>query len=423
MAAPADGNDPSARGDGPSLRRGPWQDRRVLLGVTGGIAAYKAVHVARELTLRGAHVEVVLSHSASAFVGPVTFEGVTGRPVHTELVAAGRALDHIRLARWAEVVCIAPATADFIARAAQGRADDLLTAILLATNAPVLVCPAMNDAMWAHPQTQRNAAHLSAELAYQLVGPAVGPLAWGEGVGPGRMEEPETIVECVARALAAGNSLDGRVVVVTAGPTREPVDAVRVLTNRSSGKMGFAVAAGAWRRGARVVLIHGPTDVAPPAGPELVRADTAEEMASAVRNALATADVLVMAAAVADFRPTSPSLSKIRKESRPDTIALEPAPDVLRTTREARPDGCIIVGFALETDDALASARRKLIDKGLDMIVLNEVNAPDAGFEVDTNRVVLIDAHGREESLPLLPKSQVAEILLDRIADLIATRA
>lgn len=416
MTAQADGDAPAARGDGSSTHRRPWKDRRVLLGVTGGIAAYKAVHVARELTQRGAHVEVVLSRSAAAFVGAVTFEGVTGRAVHTELVAPGRALDHIRLARWAEVVCIAPATADFIARAAHGRADDLMTAVLLATRASVLVCPAMNDAMWAHPQTRRNAVHLEEVLGYRVVGPATGPLAYGEGRGPGRMEEPDVLLEHIGRALTPAGPLEGRTIVVTAGPTREPVDAVRVLSNRSSGRMGFAIAAAAWRRGARVILIHGPVDLPPPPGSEPVRTETAEDMASAVRRSLPSADVLIMAAAVADFRPISPQSSKIRKENRPDAIGLEAAPDILRSTRDARPAGCIVVGFALETDDAHASARRKLESKGLDMIVLNEANAPGAGFEVDTNRVTILQADGREEALPLMPKTEVAEVLLDRIA-------
>ena len=415
MSSPADGGNPAAGGHGAPSPRRPWQDRHILLGVTGGIAAYKTVSLARELTRRGAIVEVVLTRSAAEFVGAVTFEGVTGRAVHTGFVASGDVLGHIRLAHWADVVCVAPATADFIARIAIGRADDLLAAILLATRAPVLLCPAMNDAMWVHPQTQLNAAHITDQIGYRMVGPATGALAFGEGSGPGRMEEPDVILEHIGRALQPRDNLAGRTVLVTAGPTREPVDAVRVLTNRSSGRMGFALASAAWRRGADVVLVHGPVDIPPPTGARRVVVETAEEMANAVRAALPTADVLLMAAAVADFRPAFPQSSKIKKEHRPDVIALESAPDILKSTRAERRNGLIAVGFALETDDARANARKKLESKGLDLIVLNEANAPGAGFEVETNRVVLLHSD-REEELPLLPKTEVAEQILDRVA-------
>jgi phosphopantothenoylcysteine decarboxylase / phosphopantothenate---cysteine ligase len=405
---------PPGAGVAPSPRR-PWQSRRVLLGVTGGIAAYKCVQLARDLTQLGAQVDVVMTQAAHAFVGPVSFEGVTGRPVHDALIAEGQALAHIRLAREADVVCIAPATADFLARAAAGRADDLIGAVLLATRAPVLICPAMNDAMWSHPQTQANAARL-AELGYGLVGPATGPLAAGEGAGPGRLEEPAVIVEHIGRALAHGDPMNGRRVLITAGPTREPVDPVRVLTNRSSGRMGFAVAAAAWRRGADVTLIAGPTELPPPAGPRLVRVESAEEMATAVRAALPAAELFVMVAAVADFRPAEPAMQKIKKRDAPAGIALEPAPDVLSATRDARADGVVTVGFALETTDGRVHAREKLAAKALDLIVLNPGDARDAGFEVDTNRVVLLDRDGGEEELPLMRKDDIADILLDRAA-------
>jgi phosphopantothenoylcysteine decarboxylase/phosphopantothenate--cysteine ligase len=393
----------------------------VLLGVTGGIAAYKTVQLARDLTRLGATVDVVMTEAARRFVGPLSYEGVTGRPVYGDLLAEGSALVHIRLARDADVVCVAPATADFLARAAAGRADDLLAAVLLATRAPVLVCPAMNDAMWAHPQTRANAARV-AELGYQLVGPGTGALAWDEGSGPGRMEEPAAIIEHIGRALSADDPLRGRRVVVTAGPTREAVDPVRVLTNRSSGRMGFALAAAAWRRGADVRLIAGPTELAPPYGPGVVRAESADAMAEAVRAAIAEADVLVMAAAIADFRPASPAAQKIRKQERPEAIPLENAPDVLSSTRDARPAGLVVVGFALETSDGAAHAREKLRSKALDLIVLNAANEPGAGFEVDTNRVVLIDRHGGEESLPLMSKDDVADAILDRAADFLPVR-
>lgn len=398
---------------GGAAGRRPWADARVLLGVTGGIAAYKVVQVARDLTQLGAEVDVVMTRSARAFVGDVSFEGVTGRPVVSEILEPGRALDHIRLAREADVVCVAPATADMLARAAHGRSDDLLGAILLATRAPVLLCPAMNDAMWSHPATVANAARAES-FGYRLVGPADGALAVGEGSGPGRMEEPAVIVQHVGRALTGATRFTGRRVVVTAGPTREAVDPVRFLSNRSSGRMGFALAAAAWRRGAHVSLVAGPTQLAPPPGPRLHAVESAEAMKGAVERLSADADLLLMAAAIADFRPASPPDTKIKKESAPDVIALEPAPDVLRDTAGSRPSGCLVVGFALETDDGEANARRKLESKGMDLVVLNETG-PGSGFETETNRVTLIDRDGHSETLPLLTKDEVAERILDRI--------
>jgi phosphopantothenoylcysteine decarboxylase/phosphopantothenate--cysteine ligase len=395
--------------------RRPWRGRHVVLGVAGGIAAYKVVQLARDLTLYGATVDVILTRSAREFLGPITFEALTGRPVHTDLIERGHALEHIRLARQADVVCVAPATADLIARAAQGRADDLLTAVLLATRAPVLLCPAMNDAMWAHPQTQANSEHVRSTLGYRIVGPAEGALAWGEGRGPGRMLEAAHILEHIGRALAGGGAFAGRSVLVTAGPTREAVDAVRVLTNRSSGRMGFALAAAAWRRGANVTLIAGPTSSEPPFGPALVRVETAAQMAERVRAALATADVLVMAAAVADFKPVSPVATKLKRRDGAPAIELEPATDVLAGTLDARPAGLVAVGFALETGDDRDEAKRKLDAKGLDMIVLNRADEPGSGFDVDTNHVVLIERGGRETDVPLQPKTEVAEIILDHV--------
>jgi len=401
--------------------RRPWQGRRVVLGVTGGIAAYKAAQLARDLTELGAAVDVVLTRAAREFVGAVTFEALTGRPVIGDILDPGNALGHIRLAREADVVCVAPATADFLARAAAGRADDMLAAILLATTAPVLLCPAMNDRMWAHAQTRANVRRLR-RLGYRIVGPAEGRLAYGEGAGPGRMEEPATIVEHVGRALSGDTPLTDRTVIVTAGPTREPVDPVRFLSNRSSGRMGYAIAAAAWRRGAHVILITGPSALDAPTGVEVVRVETAEQMAEAVRAALPRADVLIMAAAVADFRPVGPAERKIKRKEAPEAIALEPAPDVLSVTRDARPAGLVTVGFALETHDALANARAKLESKALDLIVLNDATVPGAGFEVETNRVVILDRDGAEEALPLMSKHDVAEALLDRVSALLGAR-
>jgi phosphopantothenoylcysteine decarboxylase/phosphopantothenate--cysteine ligase len=403
--------------------RRPWERRRIVLGVAGGIAAYKAVQLARDLTQIGAVVDVVLTRAAREFVGAISFEGVTGRPVHGDILAPGHALSHIRLAREADVVCVAPATADFLARAAAGQSDDLLTAILLATRAPILLCPAMNDRMWSHTQVQLNAAHLRDDLGYRLVGPAVGPLAFDEGEGPGRMEEPGAIIEHIGRALGSDARLGGRKIVVTAGPTREGVDAVRFLSNRSSGRMGYAIAAAAWRRGADVTLIAGPTGLSTATGVEFVRIETADDMERAVRASLRDSDALIMAAAVADFRPADQVAGKIKKQSAPRALDLEPAPDILQATRDARPDGIVVVGFALETDDLKRNAKGKLESKGLDFIVLNDATKPNSGFEVDTNEVVILHRDGSDEVMPVMSKDDVADVIIDRVADLIASRA
>ncbi|HYW08286.1 MAG TPA: bifunctional phosphopantothenoylcysteine decarboxylase/phosphopantothenate--cysteine ligase CoaBC [Longimicrobium sp.] len=406
----------------PRSPRRPFSGRRVVLGVTGGIAAYKAIAVARELTLAGAAVDVVLTAGALEFVRPLSFEALTGRPVHASLYPHGDPNLHIRLARDAEVVIVAPATANFLARAAAGMADDLLAATLLATEAPVVLCPAMNDRMYAHPATRDNLVRL-ATFGYRLAGPAVGPLAWGEGDGPGRMIEPAEIVAHAGRALEPA-SLAGRRVVVTAGGTREPIDPVRYIGNRSSGRMGYEIAAAAWRRGADVVLIAGPSPLPVPVGVELRRIETAEEMRAAVEAALADADALVMAAAVADFRPASPAARKLKKESGSvPELLLEPTADVLRATRAARRAGSVIVGFALETTDAVENGRRKLAGKGLDLLVVNDATEPGAGFEVDTNRVVLLQPGAEDEALPLLAKSEVADRILDRVETLLARGA
>jgi phosphopantothenoylcysteine decarboxylase/phosphopantothenate--cysteine ligase len=399
--------------------RRPFSGRRVVLGVTGGIAAYKAVTVARELTLAGAAVDVVLSQGALEFVRPLTFEALTGRPAHTSLYPSGDPLLHIRLARDADAVVIAPATANLLARAAAGMADDLLTATLLATEAPVVLCPAMNDRMYAHPATQSNLARLK-ELGYVIAGPAVGPLAWGEGEGPGRMLEPEEILAHAGRALEGAAPLAGRRVVVTAGPTREAIDPVRYIGNRSSGRMGYEIAAAAWRRGADVLLVSGPSHLPVPVGVEVRKVESAEEMRAAVAEALPTANVLVMAAAVADFRPASSAEQKIKKEAGAvPQIVLEPTADVLRATREVRRAGSVIVGFALETTDAVENGRRKLEGKGLDLLVVNDATEPGAGFEVETNRVVLLQGGQPDEALPLMSKAEVADRILDRVERLL----
>ncbi len=400
----------------------PFVGRRVLLGVSGGIASYKSAWLARLLAKAGAEVDVVLTRAATEFIGVITFEALTGRPVHTGLFDAGRALDHVRLAKGAQLVVIAPATADLMARAATGQADDLLTACLLATEAPVLMIPAMNDRMWAHAQTRANAVHLRA-LGYHLLDPDEGMLAAGEGSGPGRMPEPEAIFAHVGRLLEPASSLRGRPVLVTAGPTREAIDPVRFLSNHSSGKMGVALAAAAWRRGADVTLVAGPLGILPPVGVRLVPVESAAEMGDAVAALLPGSDVLVMSAAPADYRPTSTAPDKIKKTGHARTLELEETADILRDTAPLRRSGAVIVGFALETDDLIANAGRKLQNKSLDMIVLNDAKEPGAGFGVDTNRVTILRPGGAEpEVLPLQSKVELADAILDRVEDLLRGR-
>ncbi len=399
----------------------PYQGARILLGITGGIASYKSAWLARLLTKAGAEVDVVMTRAATEFVGAITFEALTGRPVHTELFDAGRALDHIRLSRAATAIVVAPSTADFLARAAAGQADDLLTACLLAANCPVLLVPAMNDHMWAHGQTQRNVAHLR-ELGYRVLDPDEGMLAAGEGSGPGRMPEPETIFAHVGRLLEPVAPLTGRRVIVTAGPTREAIDPVRFISNHSSGKMGVAIASAAWRRGAEVDLVAGPLSVEIPGALRVHGVETTEQMSDAIARLLPEADVLVMAAAPADFRPSMPAKSKIKKAAAAPTLTLSNTTDILAETRRARRPGAVIVGFALETDDAIAHGRDKLKAKNLDLIVVNDATEPGAGFGVDTNRVTILSRDGGDERLPLMPKAAVADAILDRVERLISGR-
>jgi phosphopantothenoylcysteine decarboxylase/phosphopantothenate--cysteine ligase len=390
----------------------PFEGRRVLLGVAGGIAAYKSVEVARRLIRAGCEVEVVLTEAGARFVGPVTFEGITGNAVRESLWEG--ALAHISLGRWADAIAVAPATADLLARLAQGRADDLLTTTLLAAPRRALLAPAMNTRMYEHPATQRNLATLR-EFGHPVVGPAFGELAEGEE-GWGRMVEPETIVAHLARLLEGDSAWRGRRVVVTAGPTWEPLDAVRFLGNRSSGRMGFAIAAAAWRRGAEVTVISGPTQVQPP--PELEdvrRVETAEEMGDALEATVDGAAALFMVAAVADFRPAVRERGKIRRASGKTTIAIEPCADLLAAAGKRAPKECVKVAFAVEYGaGGEDSAREKLEGKGAQLIVLNDPSEPGAGFGVETNRVKIIDGTGRVETLPLMLKTELAEEIVDR---------
>lgn len=391
-----------------------WRGRHVVLGVTGGIAAYKSVHLARELTVRGATVDVVLSHGASRFVSAVTFEAVTRRPVHGSLWEPGTALDHITLAERADLVIVAPATAHLLARAAIGMADDLLGALLLATTAPILLAPAMNDEMFADVATQANLG-LLVTRGWHVVGPATGALAEGPSLRPGRMSEPVEIVAHGERVLSGKGPLQGLQVVVTAGPTREGIDPVRVITNRSSGKMGYRIAEAAWRRGAEVTLISGPSSEAPPHGVTLLRVETTAEMLAAVRRHLPASDVLVMAAAPADYRPVTARTTKLPRSDGGFTLAFEATEDILLATLPERHPNLTTVGFALETGDAVAKGRAKLARKQLDLIVINDALEPGAGFDVDTNAVTIVDIRGVVTPVSLRHKRDVADAILDAI--------
>ena len=388
-----------------------WAGRHVVLGVSGGIACYKSCILARRLVDAGARVDAVLTEAAAQFVRPLTFEALTGRPVLGSLWEPGGALSHVRLGHEADIIIVAPATAHLLARVAQGLADDVLTALLLARTAPLLLAPSMNDEMFANPAMCANIEILT-KRGIAFVGPETGPLAEGPSDRPGRMSEPETILAHAARLVRSGG-FAGRRVVVTAGPTREPIDPVRVVSNRSSGKMGYRVAEAAWERGADVVLISGPTALAAPVGVTLRMIDSTRELEAAVRAELPSADVLVMAAAPADYRPSSPSDKKRSRVEGALAIPMEPTEDILGSTRDRRKKGSVMVGFALETGDALAKGLAKLERKDLDLIVVNDAMEPGAGFEKDTNRVALLGRDGTRRILPLQSKREVAEAILD----------
>lgn len=409
------------RPEGP---RAPFEGKRVVLGVSGGIAAYKSIQLARDLARAGADVQVVLTEGARRFVTPLSFRGVTGGEVHESLWSVEGVALHIQLAREADLLLIAPATADLMARSATGRADDLLTTVLLATRAPVLMAPAMNDHMWDHPQTRHNARHLES-LGYRLIGPVSGELAAGEARGPGRMEEPDVLLLHAGRALGAGAPWEGQRVLVTSGPTREPLDPVRYLGNRSSGRMGHALAQAAWLRGADVTLICGPVSIEAPVGVRTISVETAVEMDQVVRDELPASDVQIFAAAVGDFRPESASTSKISKRGTPDgwSISLVENPDVAAGTRSLRSQGSVTVGFALETDEMMARASEKLSRKEFDFIVANGAGEEDAGFEAETNRVSVLARDGTVTEIPLASKELVAWQLLQIVETALPLRS
>jgi phosphopantothenoylcysteine decarboxylase/phosphopantothenate--cysteine ligase len=389
------------------------------LGVTGGIACYKAVEVARLLGKRGAQVQVVMTEAATRFVGTITFASLTHRPAYTDPFEEQDRVLHVRLAREADLILVAPATANVIAKMANGLSDDLLSATLLTATAPVVVAPAMHTEMWEHPATRANIATLRAR-GVRIVDPESGELAGGDE-GVGRLAEPASIVNAVAEAFAHGRDLAGVRFLVTAGGTQEPIDPVRFIGNRSSGKQGFAVAAEAARRGADVTLVSGPTWLEDPDRVEVVRVRTAAEMRDAVISRFADVDVVVKAAAVADFRPSNPADQKIKKDDGAPAIVLEPTVDILAELGRTK-NGRFLVGFSAETEDAVARARKKMAAKNLDMIVTNIVGKPGSGFEADTNAAVILGADGIEEELPLQTKASVARALCDRIAAALEAR-
>jgi phosphopantothenoylcysteine decarboxylase/phosphopantothenate--cysteine ligase len=390
------------------------EGRRVVLGVSGGIAAYKAVDVCRRLVDRGAHVVPVLTRGATRFVGATTFSALASERAHTSLFDDPDPIPHTRLGQAADLVVVAPATARVIGSYAAGISNDLLTATLLATEAPVVVCPAMHTEMWEHPAVQDNLATL-ARRGVRIVAPEEGRLAGGD-VGKGRLAAPETIVAACEAALGQTHDLAGLHVVVTAGGTREPIDPVRFVGNRSSGKQGHALAAEAAARGAKVTLVTTVGLPVPP-GADVVRVETAAEMDAAVGEVAGSADVVVMAAAVADFRPALVADRKIKKQGGVPEIVLEPTVDILAGLGARRRPGQTLVGFAAETDQVRENGAAKLTAKGADLIVVNDVLAPGAGFEHDTNQVVILDADGTEREVPLADKRAIARAVFTAVID------
>jgi phosphopantothenoylcysteine decarboxylase/phosphopantothenate--cysteine ligase len=387
-----------------------------VLGVTGGIAAYKAAELLRLLKKAGATVHVIMTRSATEFVAPLTFQTLSGNPVHTELfnLIAEQEIGHISLADRADLVIIAPATANVIGKIASGIADDMLTTTVMATKAPVLIAPAMNVNMFQNPLYQANEEKLKA-LGYRFVAPVRGELACG-WEGEGKLQDPAVILE-EAAALLSPRDLIGETILVTAGPTREELDPVRYISNHSSGRMGYAIARAAWRRGARVILVSGPTCLPAPWGVETVGVTSAEQMRDAVMARKAESTIIIKSAAVADYRPMVRADAKVKKGAERLSLELVRNPDILAEVARGK-EGRLVVGFAAETGDLILNARKKLKDKGLDLIVANDVSEPGAGFDVETNIVRFISPDGRIEEPGLMGKESVADLLLDRVAAL-----
>ncbi len=392
--------------------------KRIVLGVCGSIASYKAADIASKLTQAGALVDVILTGSAQKFVTPLTFRALTQRPVYTDMFdpQSAAAEDHVELARAADALLIAPASATTIARLAHGIADNMLALTALATTASIVIAPAMDGQMWEHSATRANVALLR-QRGVTFVGPEEGRLASGRS-GTGRLVDAETLLGALRHVLGAKGDLADRKIVVSAGGTHEPVDPVRFVANRSSGKMGFAVAEAARDRGARVTLVSGPVSLATPYGVERIDVGTTAAMAAAIERAAADCDALIMAAAPADFRPANPTRQKIKRTAEGIVVELVPNIDIIASLKGP----FVKIGFAAETQDLKENARAKIAAKGLDLIVANDVSAQDTGFAVDTNRVTLIDAAGGVEELPLLSKYAVGQRVLDRVVALLATR-
>jgi phosphopantothenoylcysteine decarboxylase/phosphopantothenate--cysteine ligase len=398
------------------------EERRILIGITGSIAAYKAADLASKLTQAGARVEAILTEAAQQFVSPLTFQSVTGLPAYTEVDLWGSEAHvlHIGLAEGADLLVIAPATANTIAKLAHGHADSLLTVTALAARCPLLIAPAMDSGMFEHPATQANLKTLE-ERGVVVVGPVEGRMASGL-IGKGRMVEPAELMGHIRWVLGRGGPLAGRKVLVTTGGTHEPIDLVRVVANRSSGKQGFALAQASLDRGAEVILISGPVHLPTPVGAKRLDVTTASEMRDAVLSELEDSDALLMAAAVADFRPAKAVESKIKRRKGPPEVQLEPTDDILALVTSRRGKighPAVVVGFAAESQDMVENARAKLEEKGLSLIVANDITATDSGFAVDTNRVTLISAEGAVEQLPLMSKAEVAEEIVERVVVLL----
>ncbi|MGB6873417.1 MAG: bifunctional phosphopantothenoylcysteine decarboxylase/phosphopantothenate--cysteine ligase CoaBC [Dehalococcoidia bacterium] len=390
-------------------------NKTIVLGITGSIAAYKAAEIASQLTQAGAKVNVIMTKEAIEFISPVTLRAITGRPVVTEMfdLASEFSIGHVSLAQAADIVVIAPATANIIAKLAAGIADDMLCCTVLATKAPVLIAPAMETNMYNNPVTQDNLSKLKAR-DFVIIAPATGWLASGKE-GPGRLADTNDIIGSIRQVLGRDRDLAGKHIVVTAGGTQEPIDPVRYISNRSSGKMGYALAETARDRGAKVTLITTPTSLPEPASVDVVKVNTAQEMRQAVENVTPQADALVMAAAVADYRPTKAAKDKIKKGEAGLTLELECTPDILGSVK----GNFIKVGFAAESSNLVENAKQKLKQKGLDFIVANDITDPTSTFGSDTNKVTLIDRDGKVESLPLLTKREAAERILGRVVRLI----
>jgi phosphopantothenoylcysteine decarboxylase / phosphopantothenate---cysteine ligase len=403
------------------------QGKKVLLCVTGGIAAYKAAYLARSLAQLGADVRVVMTRSAERFIGAPTFAALTGNPVMTELFTSAPDVAHVELARGAELVVIAPATANSLTKLALGFADDIFSATLLTVSCPILIAPAMHTEMWEHPATSEHVATLRGR-GVRFIGPAEGSLSSGD-TGPGRMAEPQEIVDAAAWLLARGRQLDGYRVLVTAGGTQEPIDPVRFISNRSSGRMGFMIAEEALARGAKVTVVAGQTQVSPPAGADLIGVRTTREMREAVLAAAPDMDVIVKAAAVSDFTPTKSADRKLKKAQGPPEVTFVPAPDILAelgSSPQLRKHGSILVGFAAETEDdprrLTALALEKRSSKNADVMVANDVHSPDSGFETPTNRAVIAGPDGVRD-VGLVTKRALAEALVDEVVALLSRRS